>query len=76
MSMDPRLPDRVERTPLPKLDRADSPAIVRFAVTLAAFCVLLVFATSRADAAPWSGPEPVSAQVFLTRSRSVPNMRR
>jgi hypothetical protein len=63
MSMDPRsrLPDRVERTPLPKLDRADSPAIVRCAVTLTVFCVLLVFATSRADAAPWSGPEAVSA---------------
>jgi hypothetical protein len=43
------------------LDRADSPAIVRVAVTLTVFCMLLVFATSRADAAPWSGPEAVSA---------------
>jgi hypothetical protein len=46
---------------LPKLDRAESPAIVRLAVTLAVFCMLLVFATSRAEAAPWSGPEAVSA---------------
>src|SRR6201996_3251222 len=61
MSMDPRPPDRVERTPLPKLDRAEPPAIVRLAVILTAFCVLWVFAASRADAAPWSGPEPVSA---------------
>src|ERR1700761_908941 len=61
MSMDPRPPDRVERTPLPKLDRAEPPAIVRLAVILTAFCVLWVFAASRADAAPWSGPEAVSA---------------
>jgi Divergent InlB B-repeat domain len=45
---------------LSKLDRADSP-VIRFAIILAAFCVLLIFATSRADAAPWSGPGPVSA---------------
>jgi hypothetical protein len=46
---------------LPKLDRADPPAIVRLAVILTAFCVLMFVATSRADAAPWSGPEAVSA---------------
>jgi hypothetical protein len=46
---------------LPKLDRADSPAVVRLAVILAAFCVLLVFASAPAEAAPWSGPEAVSA---------------
>jgi hypothetical protein len=46
---------------LPKLDRADSPAIVRVAVILTALCALMFVAASRAEAAPWSGPEAVSA---------------
>src|ERR1700710_252601 len=62
MSMDPPpARSRREEPPLPKLYRADSPAIVRVAVILTAFCGLVFVAASRAEAAPWSGPEPVSA---------------